>query len=122
MMARPRTTSGRSCIVGHLVLPGPLVSSTAKVSISLIDATMADKPASVIAKTEFQVEKNTENRIGFVLEAPPRPLKSRWLFDATVTADEKGHLAPGDFVLTRSVAYDDLEPSTRIVLVLQRVT
>lgn len=122
-MTDPRATAGKSRIVGHLVLPGPLVSVTANVTVSLIDATMADKPASVVAKTEFLVKKkNTENTIGFVLEASARPPESRWLFDATVTADEKGHLAPGDFVLTRSIAYDDRKPSARIVLYLQRVT
>ncbi len=121
-MVRQKSNDDRNSIVGHLVLPGPLESSTAKVSISLIDASMADKPASIVAKTEFQVKKGTNRKIDFTLVVPTRTVKSRLLFDATVTADDEGHLAPGDFVLAHSVEYSILEPSARITLVLQRVT
>ncbi|MEW8130898.1 MAG: YbaY family lipoprotein [Candidatus Thiodiazotropha endolucinida] len=122
MMVHRKATAGSDRIVGHLVLPGPLASGKAKVSVSLIDATMADQPASVVAKTEFVIENNTDNTIEFVLNAARCPTKRRWLFDATVTADEEGRLMPGDFVLTRSIVYVDPVRSADIVLDLERVT
>lgn len=121
-MVHRRAATGKSRIVGHLVLPGPILSRTAKVSVSLIDATFSDMASSVVAKTEFLVENNIGNTIEFVLETAARPSKSRWLFDATVTADDKGHLATGDFVLTHSIAFDGPESSADVVLILEQVT
>jgi uncharacterized lipoprotein YbaY len=116
------TTNGDS-IDGIVVLPGATAPRALRISVSLVDATMADAPAAVIAETTFEGKASATNEIAFRLgPIPRRPPNRRWLFDASATSDPAGQLRPGDYVLGSSVEWPGEYAPKPVRLMLQKVT
>lgn len=114
--------AGKRCIRGQLVVPGALPAASSRATVSLIDATHVDAPATVLAKAVIRVASPQSGPIDFYLEGlPDRPAKRRWLFNAAVTADPDGDLSVGDYVLGDAVAYPEQPDSAPVLLNLQRI-
>jgi uncharacterized lipoprotein YbaY len=108
---------------GFLLLPGPPPAQPGRVHVSLIDATMADAAATVLAETALTQIAPPSGRLPFRLTLPQqrRPGR-RWLFDAKFTADPSGVLAEGDYVLARAVEWPPDGGDQPITLELVRVS
>lgn len=116
-------SNDRRFLQGHILLPGPLPGPEAQVSLSLIEAGLADDAARVLTRQSFAISGLVSGPIEFRLEAPREKLpRERWLLDAAVTADATGRLAPGDYVLDHSVEWRDRQSTQPVKLVLKRVT
>jgi hypothetical protein len=110
------------CIRGKLVLAGPLPATSSCATVSLIDATYTDEPATVLARVVLRVASLVSGTIDFCLGAlPHRPARRRWLFDAVVTADCDGQLRAGDYVLDYAVEYPEQPDRSPVLLNLKRI-
>jgi hypothetical protein len=113
----------RKVVQGVLVLPDALPARPSWVSVSLIDATLADAAARVLATTTFASASVGAHEIPFRLgPLPRRHGRRRWLFDASVTADPAGRLSAGDYVLGRAVEWPARGAPNEIRLMLEKVT
>lgn len=107
---------------GKLILPGPLPATAARVSVALVDATLADAPAAVLSETTFTARAPLAAPITFDLALPPdRPAGRRWLVAATVTADPQGRLARGDYILGRAIEYPESGAAGPMTLSLEHI-
>lgn len=111
-------------ISGVLLLQGTPPAGAVYVRVALRDASRADAPSTELAVLKFRLPGPVPQRIPFLLQPPPMGPQphGRWLFDATVSRRAGGHLAPGDFVLARSIEYLQGASASAVDLPLDSVT
>ena len=104
-------------LYGVIQLPEPCGLEEANIAVQVIDASVMDISAPVLAETRFALNAHGEIEIPFTLEAPPsRRLDGRDIrIVAEVLASPNGSIAEGDYLTMESVRFES-RPSSEHVL------
>ena len=92
---------------GVIQLPEPCGLREANVTVQVIDASVMDIRAPVLAETCFVLAAHGAREIPFALDAPAHELEGRDLrVVAEVLARPGGRIAAGDYLTMTSVRFD----------------
>jgi len=94
-------------LYGVIQLPEPCSLEEANIAVQVIDASVMDVSAPVLAETRFSLNARGEIEIPFTLEAPPSRLHGRDIrIIAEVLASPSGSVAEGDYLTMESVRFE----------------
>ena len=93
---------------GIIQLPEPCGLEEANIAVQVIDASVMDVSAPVLAETRFARHARGEREIPFILEAPPsqRTNGRDIRVVAEVLASPSGSVAAGDYLTMTSVRFE----------------
>jgi hypothetical protein len=104
-------------LYGVIRLPEPCSLEEANIAVQVIDASIMDVSAPVLAETRFALHARGELKIPFMLEAPLwQSLSGRDIrIVAEVLASPSGSVVAGDYLTMESVRFES-RPSSEHVL------
>jgi hypothetical protein len=92
---------------GVVLLPEPCGLREANVAVQIIDASVMDIRAPILAETRFTGAMHGAREIAFVIDTPTHDLEGRDLrVVAEVLADPGGRVAAGDYLTMTSVQFE----------------
>jgi len=107
---------------GIIHLPEPCGLERANVAVQVIDASVMDVSAPVLAETRFALHARGERTIPFTLNRPPRrDLDGRDIrVVAEVLASPGGGVATGDYLTMESIRFDS-QPEGMLEIPVKKV-
>jgi hypothetical protein len=92
---------------GVVLLPEPCGLREANVAVQIIDASVMDIRAPILAETRFRRAVHGAREIAFLIDTPAHELEGcDFRVVAEVLADPSGQVAAGDYLTMTSVRFD----------------
>jgi hypothetical protein len=107
---------------GVIQLPEPCGLVEVNVAVQVIDASIMDIEAPVLAETRFTLNAHGERQIPFVLDAPAQTPEGRDIrIVAEVLASPAGSVAAGDYLTMESVRFEAQPVARRLEVPVEKV-
>lgn len=113
-------------IIGELVFAErPTLPATAVAVVKLLDVSLADAPATVVAEhllRNIAADANAGRPLPFVLSAAAPDPQASYIVSAHVDCANDGRVSPGDYLTMESYPVLTYGHPTRVIITVRRVT